>query len=282
MQRVLILGDERKGRVRSLVEHAADRVRRRGIEVLVDVDRDRSLEDRSADLVVVFGGDGSLLAAARRMGRNQMPTLGINLGRLGFLTSFGDDETDEAIDRALSGGLVEEPRMMLRCAVFAHDGSERASTLCLNDGVLARASNSGIITIVARRGGSELATYPGDGLIVCTPVGSTAYSLAAGGPILSPQMEALVLTPLAPHTLTLRPLVLPLGGGIELEVDETGSQEHGTFTADGQVHWSVEAGERLVLEPAEVRFRHLTQGPESFFAILREKFGWADTPRRPR
>jgi NAD+ kinase len=280
MQRVLILGDERKGRIRSLVAAAARQVRARGLDVDVVVDRDSCLADRNEDLVVVFGGDGSMLAAARRMGQNQMPTVGVNLGRLGFLTAFGDDEAATAIDAALDGELVEEPRMMLRCTAVGADGAVQRSEFCLNDGVLTRMADAGIITIVARWGLDVLATYSGDGLIVSTPVGSTAYSLAAGGPILSPRMEAIVLSPLAPHMLTLRPLVLPLEDGLELEVVETGGVGRSTFTVDGQVHWPLVAGDRIQLEVAAHRFRHLTRGPMSFFGILRDKFGWSDTPRR--
>ncbi|MBK8976720.1 MAG: NAD(+)/NADH kinase [Planctomycetes bacterium] len=279
MARVLIVGDERKGRVRTLVADVAAHLRAQGHAVEVDVDRGTSLENRAADLVAVFGGDGSILATGRRLGGNQLPTLGINLGRLGFLTAYGDDRAVEGIEAALRGELVEEPRMMLRCRVERRDGSVAADALCLNDVVLSRDARAGMITVVASRHEWQLAAYAGDGLIIATPVGSTAYALAVGGPVLSPRLDAIVLAPLAPHTLTLRPLVLPAGPGVRLRVLETGGPPTCMLAIDGQVYVPVSVEDRVTIEPAEVRFRHLTRGPGSFFSILRDKFGWADLPR---
>lgn len=280
-QRVLIVGDERKGRVRSLVAQVADELRGDGCAVEVEMDRDVSLADRAADLVVVFGGDGSILAAARRMADQQRPTLGINLGRLGFLTAFADSDAMAGIRSALRGELVEEARLMLRAHVERVDGSRTEDVLFLNDGVVVRGPSAGMVTIKAFRPDRDLALYTGDGLIVATPVGSTAYSLAAGGPVISPRLEAIVLTPLAPHTLTLRPLVLPVGDGVQLEAQDTGNDEPCIFTVDGQIPIEVHRGDRVCISPTAVRFRHLTHGPGTFFRTLRDKFGWADTPRRP-
>lgn len=281
MASVLLVGDERKGGTRAAIDDVARWLDRRGCHARTVTDREASLEQERADLVVVFGGDGSILAAARRMGRNQMPTLGINIGRLGFLTAFGYDEVRTGIERALAGDLVEEPRLMLACHVRRADGSRSESVLCLNDGVLVRAATAGIVVVAALRRERELATYSGDGVIVATPVGSTAYSLAAGGPIVTPNMEALVLTPLASHTLTVRPLVVPEDEGLDLEVREDGGGGYCPFVIDGQVYLRVAPGERACLRPADVAFRHLTRGPQGFFDTLREKFGWADTPRHP-
>jgi NAD+ kinase len=280
MRRILLVGDERKGRARALIEEARAFARQRGLDVEIEMDRDAPLHDRNADLVVVFGGDGSLLAAARRMGPHQMPTLGINLGRLGFLTAFGDDRAIDGMRMALEGELVEEPRLMLLSHIERADGSCTPPIPCLNDAVLTRRSAAGMIRIVAARADRELATYSGDGVIVATPVGSTAYSLAAGGPILSPRLDALVLTPLASHSISLRPLVVPVGDGVYLSVLDTGSAETCTLVVDGQVSLDVRVGERVHALPAPFRFRHLTRGAGSFFEILREKFGWADEPRR--
>lgn len=281
MRRVLIVGDERKGKVAQLVAPVAEQLRGDGHEVDVEFRRDASLEGRAeVDLVVVFGGDGSILGAARRMGATQRPTLGINLGRLGFLTAFGPEDAMEGIRAALRGELVEEPRMMLAASVERVSGETTAPVLFLNDAVLVRDPSAGMVTIHASRVDRDLAVYTGDGLVVATPSGSTAYSLAAGGPVMSPRLEAMVLTPLAPHTLTLRPLVLPVGGGLSLEVRETGDEGPCVLTVDGQVPIDVGAGDRVHITPTDVRFRQLTHGPGSFFRTLREKFGWADMPRR--
>jgi NAD+ kinase len=279
--RILILGDERKGRVKTLISTVAARLEGEGHEVSVDLSRDSDLSSMHADLVAVFGGDGSILAAARRMGAGQMPTLGINLGRLGFLTSFGDDEAWQGIEAALAGRLVEEPRLMLRCRVRREGEGLLTDTLCLNDVVLSRDPVASVATVSAWRGDWQLARYSGDGLIVATPCGSTAYSLSAGGPVVSPRLRALVLTPMAPHMLTLRPLVVPADGGLRLEVEETGGERTCALSLDGQVNVNVRPADEVTIQPASMSFRHLTRGPQSFYETLRERFGWADVPRRP-
>ena len=280
MTRILIVGDERKGQARQLADRLARELRAESHEVTVEMDRAARLDDRRADLCIVLGGDGSLLAAARRMGRSQVPTLGINLGRLGFLTAFGTGDATAGVRAALEGKLVEEPRLMLAVHVVHARGETTTPVLCLNDAVISRAARAGMIALSASRPDRELATYTGDGLVVATPLGSTAYSLAAGGPVLSPRLEAIVLTPLAPHTLTLRPLVLPVSDGVDVRVVETGGDESTVLTIDGQVHVDVARGDVVSIRPTDVRFRHLTMGPASFFAVLREKFGWAEAPRR--
>lgn len=278
--RVLIAGDERKGEARRLAVALGHRLGALGHVVTIELERTGALPSHVADLCVVLGGDGSLLATARRMGEHQIPTLGVNLGRLGFLTAFGVEELDHGVDLALAGRLVEEPRMMLEVDVQRADGSRVPISLCLNDVVVLRTARAGMLTVSASRPDRELATYVGDGLVVATPVGSTAYSLAAGGPVMSPRMEAIVLTPLAPHMLTLRPLVLPVGDGVELAVVETTGHETCTLTIDGQVHHDVRPGDRIRVRPTPLRFRQLTRGPASFFEVLRAKFGWAEAPRR--
>lgn len=273
--RVLLLGDERKGGTKAIVQHHAAWLTGRGCEVEIVTDRDGSLEDRRADFVVVFGGDGSLLATARRMGDNQMPTLGINRGRLGFLTAFEDEHSQQALTMLLAGQLREEQRLMFSCSVVGLDGVASDPVLGLNDVVVSRAAVGGMIAVRAFRGNAELASYRGDGLIAATAAGSTAYSMAAGGPVLSPDLDALVLTPLASHTLSARPLVVPVGQGLDIEVVETGSKKYAYVQIDGQVQMQVPVGGRAVLRPAPIRFRHLGLGPGHFFDVLRAKFGFA-------
>lgn len=279
-RRVLLVGDERKGGSTAVVQAHARWLQQRGIEVDVVVDRDSSLEGVPADCVVVFGGDGSLLATARRMGERQLPTLGINRGRLGFLTAFEFEHAEQALTALLAGELQEERRQMIRCSTVASDGSSFGPILGLNDVVTSRAAVGGIITLRALRHGSEVATYRGDGLIVATAAGSTAYSMAAGGPVLSPDLDALVLTPLASHTLSARPLVLPVGEGLDIELVETSGKRHAYCQIDGQVQAQVPVGGIVQLRPSATRFRHLGPGPSHFFRVLHGKFGFADLPRR--
>ena len=277
--RILIVGDESKGGSKALVQQHAAWLAARGCAVDVVTDRDSSLADRPADCVVVFGGDGSLLATARRMGKNQRPTLGINRGRLGFLTAFEQEHTERALAMLLAGQLREESRLMFSCSTQSPDGTVTEPVLGLNDLVVSRAAVGGIIAVRAWRGASELATYRGDGLIAASATGSTAYSMAAGGPVVAPGLDALVLTPLASHTLSARPLVLPVGEGIDIEVVETGAKKYAYCQVDGQIQIQVPVGGRARLRPAAVRFRHLSPGPAHFFEVLRAKFGFAGTPR---
>lgn len=278
-KRLLLVGDERKGGSKALIQHHATWLTGRGCHCEIVMDRDEPLEDRDADCVVVFGGDGSLLGAARRMGQNQRPTLGINRGRLGFLTSFEYEHTQQALDMLLAGELHEEPRLMYWCSMEALDGSSSDPVLGLNDVVVSRAAVGGMILLRAFRGSHELATYRGDGLITATALGSTAYSMAAGGPVLAPNLEALVLTPLASHTLSARPLVLPVEDGLQIEIVETGTKKYAYAQIDGQVQIQVPVGGRIVMKPAAVRFRHLGLGPAHFFQVLRGKFGFAAMAR---
>jgi len=276
-KRMLLVGDEHKGGTKALVQGHATWLSKRGCAVDVVTDRDSSLEDRPADHVVVWGGDGSLLATARRMGQNQRPTLGINRGRLGFLTAFEYEHTQKALDMLLAGQLHEEQRLMFWCSMVAPDGATMAPVLGLNDVVVSRAAVGGMIALRALRGSAELSTYRGDGLITATALGSTAYSMAAGGPVLSPELDALVLTPLASHTLSARPLVLPVGQGLEIEVVETGNKKYAYCQIDGQIQMQVPVGSKVVLRPAASRFRHLGLGPGQFFDVLHAKFGFAGT-----
>lgn len=274
-KRVLLLGDERKGASRRLVDEFAAWLKDGGAAVEVLLDRDTPLVDRHADLVIVFGGDGSLLGAARRMGHNQMPTLGINVGRLGFLTAFEQGQARHAAELALAGALHEEPRMLLLGSVVDADGREAAPILLMNDAVVSRESQGAMITLRAWRDGVEIAAYRGDGLVVATAAGSTAYSLAAGGPVLTPDLAALVLTPLASHSLSTRPLVLPVDRGLDIEVVDTAGRGLAYLQLDGQIRKQVADGWRVRLRPANERFRHLGSGPGHFFRVLRAKFGFA-------
>ncbi|MCA8948945.1 MAG: NAD(+)/NADH kinase [Planctomycetes bacterium] len=274
-----LLGDERKGGTKALVQRHAAWLRERGAEVAVVMDRESSLAELECDAVVVFGGDGSLLGAARRMAANQRPTLGINCGRLGFLTAYEQEQSELALTRLLAGELHEESRLMLSCTAVDADGEHTDEAVLLNDVVVTRRSVGGMIMLRAWRGEIEIATYRGDGLIAATASGSTAYSMAAGGPVLVPSLDALVLTPLASHTLAARPIVLPVGQGIDIEVVETGHKRQASCQIDGQVQQQIPLGGRALLRPVATRFRHLVPSSTHFFHVLHQKFGFADLPR---
>ena len=281
IRRALLIGDAKKGGTAELINRHAKWLGERGVETVQITDRDASLHDLDGDVVVVWGGDGSLLAAARRMADRQRPTLGINRGRLGFLTAFEDEQSEVALQKLVAGELVEETRLMFQCRV---DGaaSEAKQTLGLNDVVVSRAGAGGMIVVRVRRAGADIGTYRGDGVIAATATGSTAYSMAAGGPVLAPDLDAVVLTPLASHSLSAHPVVLSIGDGLELEVLETGDMPYAYCIVDGQVQTRVHAGTRIHMQTAPTRFRHLTQSPKQFFDVLVAKFGFAGMARARR
>lgn len=288
IRRVLLVGDARKGGSAELVSRYAAWFQERGIETDEVTDRDIPLHDREADVVVIWGGDGSLLAAARRMAGNQRPALGINRGRLGFLTAFEDDQAEVGLRALLAGELCEETRMMFRCAL-ANGDTPQTSEPCdasgilgLNDVVISRPGAGGMIIVRVRRGDAEIGTYRADGVIAATATGSTAYSMAAGGPVLAPDLDAVVLTPLASHSLSARPMVLSIGSGIELEVLETGDMQYAYCVVDGQVQFQVTPGTKITMTAAPMRFRHLAQSPKQFFDVMVAKFGFAGMARSGR
>ena len=276
---VLLVGDAKKGGTADLIAGHAAWFEARGVTATQVTDRDAPLRDLEADVVVVWGGDGSLLAAGRRMDDNQRPTLGINRGRLGFLTAFEDSQSEQALEKLLAGELCEEQRLMFHSQVLANGAADSKQTLGLNDVVISRAGAGGMIMVRVRRGDVDIGTYRGDGIIAATATGSTAYSMAAGGPVLAPDLDAVVLTPLASHSLSAHPLALSIGAGLELEVVETGDMPYAYCIVDGQVRERVHVGTRVTMRAAPVRFRHLTQSPKQFFDVLVRKFGFAGMAR---
>ncbi len=271
---ILILADlKRRG-----VDEAVDRTRKalqgRGEVVVIDLGKaDEVLEKTStqADFGVVLGGDGAILAAARKVARAGVPLLGVNLGKLGFLTEVTPGELKEALSQLSIENLSTVSRMLLECAVLRGDKVIRES-LAVNDAVISRGALSRVIEIRISINGERVTSYAGDGLIVSTPVGSTAHSLSAGGPILSPDMEALIITPICPHSLTNRPLVIPADGEVEAEVLSRGVGI--AFTVDGQVYVELESGDRIRVKKSDHQLNLVRATNRTFFQTLRTKMGW--------
>lgn len=275
LTRVLLLGDETKGQVRRVLDRYLPWLEERSEVVGIVLERHQVIPDVEADLCLVFGGDGSLLSAARRLGKKQIPSLGINLGKLGFLAEVAPESFKDAVTKAFAGELREEERLLVE--YLPPDGGEPVHLL--NDAVMARREITNMIDVSVRVGGHYVTSYAGDGLIMATPVGSTAYSLAAGGPILTPHLHALVLTPLAPHALPVRPLVISSDETVEMTLEGEPDQVVATLTLDGQVHFPIHGGVPLRFRRSEQHFRLLTLEGEDFYRILRRKFGWAGAPR---
>jgi NAD+ kinase len=224
------------------------------------------------DLLVVLGGDGTLLSMARAVGDLGVPILGVNLGGLGFLTATPLDEIMAAVEALVSGQMVIEERMMLAARVRRR-GEWLPTYVALNDVVILKSAMSRIINLSVSVEGRHATAYRADGLIISTPTGSTAYSLSAGGPILFPLMDAVVLTPVCSHTLTNRPIVLP--GHDRIEVILRSAQQV-MLTLDGQVGVELEENDTVEIRQAAARIRLARFPHKDFFSVLRTKLKWGE------
>lgn len=225
------------------------------------------------DLLVTLGGDGALLGGARWAGPAGIPVLGINLGRLGFLTAVAVEELEGALAQVARGDFVLDTRMGLEVRL-EHQRDEAEPFYALNDAVLHRGGLVRVVHLKVWVDEDEVGLYRADGVIVATPTGSTAYSLSAGGPIVDPRLDAIVVTPICPHTLAVRPLVLRASAQITLEV--VSSPEDLILTIDGQVGSRLKLGDRVAVRKAPEPVRLVRLPGTSFFSLLRRKLKWGD------
>jgi len=229
-----------------------------------------------ADIFISLGGDGTVLYAARSAAPFGVPILPINLGTLGFIAWVKREEWRERFDEAVSGQLVVSERFMLDVSV-ERNGRAIAAFSALNDGVVSGSGPAKIVTLSVSVNGAKLGRYRSDGLIVATPTGSTAYSLAAGGPVLDPDMDAMVFTPICPFTLSNRPLVLPGGDSLQLYV-EPGQRERTILTVDGQEFFDLAEGDRVSFRRSAFKARLFRCERGAFFQVLRSKLNWSGGP----
>ncbi|HEU4724968.1 MAG TPA: NAD(+)/NADH kinase, partial [Candidatus Eisenbacteria bacterium] len=236
---------------------------------------------RRSDALLVLGGDGTMLHAAREA-REGLPILGVNLGSLGFLTETAVESLYPALDRLFRGQFDVERRMMVDATVRSARGAVVWHGIGLNDAVIHPRDRSRVIALEIRIGSTPLGTLVADGLIVATPTGSTAYSLSAGGPIVRPTIEALIATPISPHTLTFRPLLVGAKETVRIVLRQ--GHPRATLTLDGQVTRLLKPGEEVEIRRAKRHVSLITLRPGSFYDVLRRKFAWAEPPRsaRPR
>jgi NAD+ kinase len=238
--------------------------------------RDKEQLVREVDVVLVLGGDGTLLGMADRIAEAgvSIPILGINFGSLGFLTEVTLSELYPSLEAAVTGRAAVEERLMLRSTTVRH-GAPPVSHVGLNDVVIAKTARARLIDLSVWVGEEFLTRVKGDGLIVATPTGSTAYNLAAGGPIVEPSVDALIITPIAPHTLTNRPIVIPGSSSIRVRpLIEDRDEVYVTF--DGQAGYQLQAGDEIGVRPAETRLRLIRPSTRSYFQVLREKLKWGE------
>ena len=226
----------------------------------------------SIDLAVVLGGDGTMLRAASLVADHGVPILGINLGRLGFLTPFDPAEAREAIAAALDAKLAIEVRARLRVTLHPGDG-DAEERIALNDTVIHQGGLARLLDLEARLDGKVIASYRADGLIVCTPTGSTAYNLAAGGPILAPDQAAMVMTPICAHSLTARSLVVPQTGTLTVALSGCDETRTAVVTVDGQWARSLTNGDRVEITATAAPLRVFLSS-KGYFDILRQKLHW--------
>lgn len=241
---------------------------------------DRPVLDARApevDLLITLGGDGTLLRGARLVAPAEIPILGVNLGKLGFLTSVAEDEVEEALEKVLRGRYVLDPRFTLEARVVHEDGSVQDPMLALNDVVVHKAGAAQVtrLSLFVGEGGGrdEVGSFTSDGVIVSTPTGSTAYSLAAGGPIVVPSVEAVVVTAISPHTLAVRPLVVPADEVITIRAVE--ASQGLVVTADGQDTRKLAHGDEVVVGRGGATVSLIRFPGQTFFSTLRRKLNWA-------
>jgi len=237
--------------------------------------REKSREELPglADVLIVLGGDGTLLAAARMLGDRSVPILPVNLGGLGFLTSVQLAEMYPILEQVIAGQNRISERTLIE-AELIRGGKRIERQRALNDAVINKGALARIIDMDLHIDGGYVCSYKADGLILSTPTGSTAYSLSAGGPIIYPVVEAFVVTPICPHSLTNRPLVIP--DTVRIEVETHGGEEPAFLTLDGQIGFELKAGDRVGVTKAPKKLRLVRPARRTYFEILRNKLKWGE------
>lgn len=257
-------------------------LRQKGCETFVDADAAAALSisgfsrDEIAsfvDLVLVLGGDGTMLNVSRLVAEKGIPILGINLGSLGFITEVNRDEIFNAVDKMLNDGFEIEERLMLSAAIH-RNGKKITEYIVLNDIVINKGALARIIDLETNINNNYVTTFKADGLIISTPTGSTAYSLSAGGPILYPTLESIVLTPICSHTLTNRPIVLPDNSKIEIIIKSL--SEDVFLTLDGQVGFPLRMDDVIEISKARYKAKLLLPIGHDYFKVLRTKLKWGE------
>ncbi|MHB1285809.1 MAG: NAD(+)/NADH kinase [Leptospirales bacterium] len=285
----------RSDEIRSILLELLPWLRDQGISPFLDIDGAKTLSgekgwDKSdianrSDLILVMGGDGTLLAAARVLGDQQLasdfvsrtpPILGINLGNLGFLTEVQASETFSVLQQVFSGHYLTEERMMLKTRIIRH-GHPVTESHVLNDVVINQGSKARLVEFDIYMDALFVTSLRGDGVIFSTPTGSTAYNLSAGGPIVHPEMDGIIMTPICPHTLTHRPLLVPAHVRLEILIKKGDTV---TVTFDGQIDFPLFAGDLLEVTRSPARTTLIVSPNRNYFEVLRDKLKWGDRSQR--
>jgi NAD+ kinase len=269
--RVMLLGSGRRPNVTQAAEQLRTLIQRHAEIVLVDLEFEQDLSRVSADLAIVLGGDGSILRAARQMGSRQAPVLGVNLGKLGFLADLPPQELSACLPMICRGDCQIVEHLMFRCRI--HRGADLThDELGLNETAILRGPPFSILTVDLYVDSELATTYSCDGVIISTPVGSTAHSLSAGGPIVRKSMQAFVISPISPHTLTMRSIVDDAERKYELVVHEP--NETTSVIVDGRTLCRLSAEDRVSVERAQPTFKLVMVPGHNYYRTLRKKLGW--------
>lgn len=275
MKKILVLGDLCKKKIYDSI-HGLKPWFKKYVEIdIIDISKVKKIEKTGAEIAVVFGGDGAILCTSRLLGKNQIPIVGIHMGRFGFLAELMEKNVRPSLEKIFTGTFSIRKRMLLLSRV------ERAGKIInestgINDAVISRSSLSRLISIKLTINGENVATYRADGLIVSTPLGSTAHSLSAGGPLLTPDLNTFIIVPICPHTLTNRPLVV--SGDVKIEMEVLSQLGSTGLTIDGQVFTELESGDKVKIERAAIEVQMIDTGARTFYGVLREKLNWGGQP----
>jgi NAD+ kinase len=284
MKSAAIISKPNKPELERIVPQVAEFLQTHGYQICVDeetavyvpghtkVPRERIAEHKP-EFVIVLGGDGTMLAAARAVAQAGIPILGVNLGTLGFLAEVTVSELNAALQAVIENRCTVETRSMIHCHLM-RQGQRVVHYDAMNDAVVAKSAIARIVQFEIRVNNEFVTRYNADGLIVSTPTGSTAYSLAAGGPIVAPDVDAVVITPISPHMLTHRPLVV--NDGYEVQVVLNTEHEEAFLTVDGQVGVPLQHGDVLTCNKSARKVRLLRLSHRTFFDVLRNKLKWGE------
>ncbi|OGQ12339.1 MAG: NAD(+) kinase [Deltaproteobacteria bacterium RBG_19FT_COMBO_46_12] len=228
---------------------------------------------KKVEMIIVLGGDGTLLSVARLMGDHDVPILGVNLGGLGFLTEITLEELYRVLEKVVQGDFITDERVVLNASVIRR-GERMAEFIVLNDAVINKGALARIIDLETTINGEYLTTFKSDGLILSTPTGSTAYNLSAGGPIVYPSLHCIIITPICPHTLTNRPIVIP--DDVEIRAALKTKQQEVILTLDGQQGFTLEFEDVVEVKKAEGHIFLIKSPYRHYFEVLREKLKWGE------
>jgi len=275
--RLIIFGDARREFVAEAIDDFTKFAEGRA-QILANCFCGDCAEDvvKNADFAVVFGGDGTILSAARDLSQTSVPVIGVNVGRLGFLAEFSIEELKKLFDRVTSDAALVEKRMMLKCTVADKTGGKLSST-AINDVVITAGPSYQMVDLKITVDGQSLADCVSDGLIISTPTGSTAYNLSAGGPILSANLSAIVITPICPHTFSFSPIVISADSSIEIHLQRI--NEGTAVTLDGQVLSSLKNNDIVTVEKHSGAFLVVNNPLRTQWDTLAGKLSWAQKPK---